>query len=81
MNAEDILKCGHLTVLNTIQDVPQDAWTTGGSSSPARRFSQGLGEGVETPILRKRLVVQAVTARVWLEDTVHLNQRVNSLLD
>jgi hypothetical protein len=30
MNAVDILKYGHLTVLKTVEAVPQDAWTTGG---------------------------------------------------
>jgi hypothetical protein len=30
MNAVDILKYGHLTVLKTIEDLPQDAWSTGG---------------------------------------------------
>ncbi len=30
MNAADILKYGHLTVLKTVEDLPQDAWSTGG---------------------------------------------------
>jgi hypothetical protein len=30
MNAVDILKYGHLTVLRTVEDLPPDAWETGG---------------------------------------------------
>jgi hypothetical protein len=30
MNAVDILKYGHLTVLKTIEDLPHDTWSTGG---------------------------------------------------
>jgi hypothetical protein len=30
MNAEDVLKYGHLTVLHTLEGVPADQWTTSG---------------------------------------------------
>lgn len=30
MNARDILKYGHITVLKTIEELPPDAWETGG---------------------------------------------------